>query len=96
MANIKAHQQLRAKSRLVYKTAKRQSWIKFCSTITSKTPKKKVWNIIKKIKGKNECPTAKHLQFSDTLITEKKAVSNLLAATIEKKTLFPLTKQPHF
>ena len=40
-ANVKAHQKLRAKSRLVYKAAKRQSWKNFCSSITSKTSKKR-------------------------------------------------------
>ena len=95
LENIKAHQQLRAKSRLVYKTAKRQSWKTFCSSITSKTSKKKVWNTIKKIKGKSTCPSVHHLKLSDTLITDKKAVSNLLASTIEK-TASPSNRSPAF
>lgn len=84
IANIRKHQQLRAKSRLVYKTAKRQSWKNFCSSISPKTSKKKVWNIIKKIKGKNTGSSTHHLKIADTLITDKKEVSNLLASTIEK------------
>ena len=82
--NVHEHQRLRAKARYIYKKSKRQSWKTFCSSITSKTSKKKVWRIIKKIKGKNSCPSFHHLKLEETMITDKKAISNLLASTIEK------------
>jgi hypothetical protein len=81
--NVRAHQKLRAQSKYIYKKSKRQSWRNLCSTLTSKTSQKKVWKIIKKIKGKNACPSIKHLKLSDALITDKKAVADLLASTVE-------------
>ena len=82
--NVREHQRLRAKARYIYKTSKRQSWQNFCTSISSKTSKKKVWRIIKKIKGKNSCPSLHHLKLEETMLTDKKAVSDLLASTIEK------------
>ena len=83
--NIRAHQKLRAKSRYIYKQAKKQSWQNFCSKVNHKTPIKTVWKIIKKIKGKNGNPSVQHLRLDDgTLVSDKKDVSNLLASTISK------------
>ena len=61
VASIRAHQQLRAKCRLTYKTAKRELLRNFCSLHIPKTSKKKVWKIIKIIKGKDTCPSMHHL-----------------------------------
>ncbi|XP_076436120.1 uncharacterized protein LOC143275729 [Babylonia areolata] len=82
--SVRTHQQLRAKARYVFKKSQRKSWRDFCSSLTSNTPKKKVWRVLKRIKGKNACPTFHHLKLSDALVTEKKAVANLLASTIEQ------------
>ena len=86
--HIREHQRLRAKARLVYKSAKKQSWKSFCSSLTSKTSKKKVWRVIKKLKGKNSSPSVQHLKSAETLITDKQEVANLLAATLEKNSSF--------
>ena len=86
--NVREHQRLRAKARLIFKNSKKQSWKSFCSGLTSKTSKKKVWRIIKKLKGKNILPSTQHLKIGDTFVTEKQAVANLLATTLEQNSSF--------
>ena len=46
----------RAKTRRTLKTKRRKCWRDFVSGITSKTPMRKVWNMIQKLKGKNNKP----------------------------------------
>ena len=83
LENVRKHQQLRAKARFVFKKSKKQSWRNFCSKLSFKTSSKKVWDIIRKIKGKNNSNTVNHLKQLNKLITDKQEVANLLAFTIE-------------
>ena len=52
----------RAKARRTIKLSKRKSWRSYVSKINHKTPIKKVWDMIRKISGKNKSPsyTSKH------------------------------------
>ena len=51
---------MRAKARKTIKTAKRTSWQQYISKLNSRTPAKKIWDMIRKITGKNKkkqaCP----------------------------------------
>ena len=82
--NILQYKRLRAKARYTFKKAKKESWKHFVSSLSSKTPSQKVWKAIRKIKGKGGTATISHLRVGDKLITDKKAVANLLASTISK------------
>ena len=86
--NVRNHQKLRAKSRHIYKLSRRKSWKQFVSSLKFKVSTKKVWKVIKKIKGKNTCPSFHHLKLEDHFITEKQAVANLLASTIHNNSSY--------
>ena len=47
----------RAKARRTIKLSKRKSWRSYVSKINHKTPIKKVWDMIRKISGKNKSPS---------------------------------------
>ena len=76
------HQKLRAKSRFIFKQKKKQSWKTFCSKLNHKTSTKKVWKVIRKIKGKGSRAAVQCLKQHGETITDKKKVANLLASTI--------------
>ena len=78
------HQAARAKCRFVFKKKKKESWEKFCSNLSFKTDTKKVWDIVRKIKGKANLETNKCLKSGNTIITNRKEVANILAETIHK------------
>ena len=83
-ANILSYKRLRAKARFVFRSSRKRSWRNFVSSLTSKTSSQKVWKAIRKIKGKGGVSSIGHLRAGDQLVTEKKAVANLLASTISK------------
>jgi len=59
--NIQRYKIIRAKTRRAIKTARRQSWHRFVSSINSRTSLKKLWNIVNKISGKRPPIEVKHL-----------------------------------
>ena len=59
----------RAKARRVIKSKRRLSWRNFVSKVTSKTPMRKVWNMIQKLKGKNSKAKVQHLKEGNTTLT---------------------------
>ena len=52
LTNIIDYRRTSAKARQVVKMAKRESWRKFCSSLSAETPSKVIWNMIKKLNGK--------------------------------------------
>lgn len=76
------HQKLRAQTRRLFKEKKKQSWLNFCSSLNFQTSTKKVWNIIRKIKGKNSKAAIQCLKDNGETITDKAQIANLLASTI--------------
>ncbi len=67
---------LRAKARRIIKENRRSSWRSFVSGLTSRTPKKKVWNIVHSLKGKGNFSSVKHLFSGGKLITTKEDIAN--------------------
>ena len=57
---------LRAKARRTIKLSKRKSCRSYVSKINHKTPIKKVWDMIRKISGKNKSPSYTHLNMVGT------------------------------
>ena len=55
----------RARARRTIKEAKRETWKNFTSKINTSTKTKTVWNMIKKISGKNNSTPLKHLMKKD-------------------------------
>ena len=74
-----------AKARRTFNYKKRESWKKYVSSINSRTPTNKVWNMIRKITGKNIPSNLLHLKDENgNLITNKTDIINRLGSTFEK------------
>jgi ribonuclease HI len=83
-SNLNKYKKARAKARRIVKESKRNSWKQYVSKLNSRTPAKKVWDMIRKISGK-QLNTSKHLNNPDgSKCTEKHDIVNLLAGEFEK------------
>ena len=80
--NLNAFKILRAKARRTIKSSKRDSWRTYVSQLNCKTPMKKIWNMVRRISGKNTRPPTHHLKINGSTIDEPKQIANTLAATI--------------
>ena len=73
---------LRARARRSIKQFRRTSWREFVSKLTTRTPMRKVWNMIQKLKGKTSKSGVKHLLTTDgDLLTTKPEIAEDLAST---------------
>jgi len=79
--NLDKFRACRAKARHTIKDSKRNSWRSFVSKLNSKTKCKTVWNMIRKISGKNVNGPLKHLKKNGDKICNKKDIADLLADT---------------
>ena len=83
--NIKEYKNCRGNARKVIKESKRKSWHEYVSKLNVKTPAKKVWEMIRKISGKQSNTIIHHLENNDgTKITERVDIANRLAQEISK------------
>ena len=80
--NLNACKILRAKARRIIKQAKRSSWKDFISKINTRTPMTTIWNMIKKINGKNQSIKYSHIKVNDK-IYESKEIANILGRTFK-------------
>ena len=74
--------QTKAKTKIIYKEAQRESFRKFVSTLTSNTPMKKVWKAIKRMNG-HTSETVHHLTKNgnkDEPIETKEEIAEALAS----------------
>ena len=77
--NIIEYKRCRAKFRRMIKFARRCSWTKFVSSISSKTPQSVIWKKIQKIAGKYNLGPTPVLKINGQYITKMEEVSNILA-----------------
>ncbi len=56
----------------------------FVSGLSSRTPIKKVWNMVHSLKGKDNSSSVKHLFRDDNLITTKENIANELDSSFHK------------
>ena len=76
---------IQARTKKLFKQKKRDSWKNYVSSVNVNTPSKKVWNMIRKITGKNVVSPMHHLKDKNwTLITDRVQIANTLVAAIEK------------
>ena len=73
----------RAKTRTTIKISKRKSWRSYVSKINHKTHIKKVWDMIRKISGKNKSPSYTHFNMvgTDRKATSKTDIADTLGET---------------
>ena len=82
--NLNKYKNSRAIARRIFKESKRTSWKTYVSKINTNTKIKKVWEMIRKISGKNTSNPSKHLITDNTKITDKQGISDQLAETFAK------------
>jgi ribonuclease HI len=80
--NLHEYKRQRARCRYTFRNKKKQSWQHFCSTLNIKTSSRKVWKTIGRMKRKSTRFPVQALKKDSNIITDKKAVANLLAETI--------------
>ena len=81
--NLNACKILRAKARRIIKQAKRSSWKDFISKINTRTPMTTIWNMIKKINGKNQNMKYSHIKVDDKIYESKEEIANILGRTFK-------------
>lgn len=81
--NLNITRIMRAKARRTIKIAKRTSWQKYVSKINSRTPMKKIWNMLRKINGKNKKSAYTHIKTNDTSYETKKDIADILGKTFQ-------------
>ena len=76
---------IRAKARRSIKDAKRKSWQSYVSKLNSRSSTKKVWDMIRKINGKNKSSNVCHLKRPDnTIASSTKDIADTLAEGFAK------------
>ena len=63
---------------------KRTSWHNYISNINSKTPMKKIWNMLRGINGKSKSPTFNHVKSNGRMCETKKDIANALGENFKK------------
>ena len=77
--------EIQARTKKFFKQKKRDSWKNYVSSVNVNTSSKKVWDMIRKITGKNVASPMHHLKDDNgTLITDRVEIANTLYAAIEK------------
>ena len=75
----------RAKARRTIKDAKRSSWLQYVNKLNSRTPVKKVWDMIRKVSGKNKKSECVHIKSSNgNMCYSTKDISNALGGNFQK------------
>ena len=76
---------IQARTKKLFKQKERDSWKNYVSSVNVNTPSKKVWDMIRKITGKNVASPMHHLKDENgTLITNRVEIANTLGEAIEK------------
>ena len=75
----------RAKARRTIKDAKRSSWRQYVNKFNSRTPVKKVWDMLRKVSGKNKKSKCVHIKSSNgNMCYSTKDISNALGGNFQK------------
>ena len=75
----------RAKARRTIKDAKCTSWQQYMNKLNSRTPIKKVWDMIRKVSGKNKKSECVHIKSSNgSMCYSTKDISNALGGNFQK------------
>ena len=77
---------IQARTKKLFKQKKHDSWKNYVSSVNVNTLSKKVWDMIRKITGKNVASPMHHLKDeNETLITDRVQIANTLGVAIEKR-----------
>lgn len=81
--NLNEFKKAEAKSKYLIKTAKRNSWQSFVSSINEDTPIRECWNKIRKISGTYKSNNVNSLISGNVLHTDPNSICNILGKNIE-------------
>ena len=81
--NVIEYKRQQAIAKKLIKTKKRLSWQSYISKLNSKTPIGKVWQMIRKINGKNNHQPVHHLMDQDEKITDKLEITERLGTAFK-------------
>ena len=81
--NIIEYKRYAAKAKRCIKKAKKETWRKFCNSITPETPTKEVWNMIRKMNG-NSIPRNITLIEDNRIITDEESQAKTFADKIQE------------
>ena len=85
MDNLMRSKLMQARARKIFRSKKRESWRQYVSSIDSRTRPTKVWNMIRKITGKNVPSCLHHLKDTNgNIITTKDDIAEKIAQTFER------------
>ena len=76
--------QMRAKVHKTIKSAKRTSWQRYVSKLNSRTPAKKIWDMIRKITGKNKNNKHVRIKSNGNICSMAKDISNAIGKNFQK------------
>ena len=80
---------IQARTKKLFKQEKRDSWKNYVSSVNVNTSSKKVWDMIRKITGKDVASPMHHLKDDNgTIITDRVEIAKTLGAAIEKSSSF--------
>ena len=82
--NIQRHQQANAQTRRIYKTSMRDSFHVFVRSIGTSTPMAKIYNFMKRMKGKSANPPLYHLTVGGEKKYSKTEIATALAMQFQK------------
>lgn len=82
--NLNLYKIARAKTRRIIKESKRNSWKEYISKLNSRTPAKKVWDMIRKINGKKSSSVGHIKKPNNTKATDIPDIANTLADEFAK------------
>ena len=82
--NLNNFKLLGARSRKLIKEAKKKIWQNYVNQLGSPTKTNTIWKMIRKISGKSQPTTLKHLTKNQTEATTRKAIAEVLAETFSE------------
>ena len=75
---------MRAKARKTIKSAKRTSWQQYVSKLNSRTPAKKIWDMMGKINDENKNNKHVHIKSNENICSIAKDISNALGENFQQ------------
>jgi len=73
------YKKAKAKARYILKQTRKNSWKNYVSSLNRKTPMHKIWERVKKMKGKHKNYKTPYISTNDGIVTDSVSVANLLA-----------------
>ena len=82
--NLRALKRSRAFARRTIRSARRQSWKEYVGKLSSRTPVRKTWDMVRKISGKSVCPPPSHLILDGRVVDSLPEVADQLAKSFSR------------